>query len=992
MTKIDEVPSNLARTPNRQPSPKQRNDPGSADRGLEVPESPLQSPQANVSDTEVGPRKASAARPRDTSTERGSGSHSKRVSSKSPQRPAKSPQAQGSASRSGNGSSPDAAARKRKYPLSPSETSLEDVAQTRSDEPGKNKTSNPQTNVKQPQVSRTSTSDRHKDSSSNLKAQYSSKEVPQATKEAKSPGARASSVATMSKPIARSEVKEKGAPAPITEKASASRPGAHREGNEAQAPSQPTTVARTTALTSGVTSSTAFKSPRAKRSIEPPNVTTSRHVEHVVGKYIDELRNDNDHFARSWLQEARNAAPQQAFDEPTSIFQKMRPLELEQLSATQMNKKKAAPGQIKISAERYPSTRSQIRTHWAVPSKSYDLVGEDVPNYAHYVSIKDNFLANNEGVLQHWPYFGDEFDMNDAQALQEHYWFDVESRHQKLEKMAQAERYAEYCEEMLEDIGCEWSDVLRFLLEPLPDLGSDRDAHTSLQRRKDFCKEEFVRTAEPWVNVLSQLPKPDAEGVGKAALLCDHFQRMTNVSLWHVARRSEYVKKLFEQHKDDISADELTCRTCMRFNCPYHGEIKESSDGESLPQPSKDKEELTVATDIINPQEINHRRRVGFPPSVDGTPLVTGTKDRKALRYWQVGPNANLLHNKADARGPFYPCHHPGTPCETAKCSCYEARIPCEKTCGCGPGCTRKFQGCNCSRAKTKKTKRVCFENEDCACYQLGRECDADLCGDCGVCEVLDPVHRHDDTILHSRCRNASIQRGVPKHTILGDSGVHGLGLYACEDIREHDYVAEYKGEIVTKDEAERRGAVYEHQKLSYLFSLNQDQEIDSTYLGNKVRFINHANSKKANLYARTYMCNTVHRIALFGAKRIQPGEELFFDYGPLFPEQQLGGTAKAKTAAAQSQSKSVPHVRNSMLVSEFHDIIEVKDGPIKRARKSGKLSKSSLTRGGASKKATKSTRRGKAVEVEEEEGEDDAPENDGDASDRDNGYEPAGE
>ena len=158
----------------------------------------------------------------------------------------------------------------------------------------------------------------------------------------------------------------------------------------------------------------------------------------------------------------------------------------------------------------------------------------------------------------------------------------------------------------------------------------------------------------------------------------------------------------------------------------------------------------------------------------------------------------------------------------------------------------------------------------------------------------------------------------------MGDSGVHGLGLYACENIKQNDFVGEYKGEIITKREADRRGAVYEHQKLSYLFSLNKAQEIDSTYFGNKVRFINHAHGDKANLYPRIIMVNTVHRIALYAGKDIVAGKELLFDYGPYFPDDQLQGK-KSKKSLPESK-KSAPHVRNANLVREFFDVEESED------------------------------------------------------------------
>ena len=654
-------------------------------------------------------------------------------------------------------------------------------------------------------------------------------------------------------------------------------------------------------------------------------------IESSLGECIAEVQNDNEYWNRAWLRKARLSAKirpiprNESRGAVTSVFAKLKPK-----TPILADKKKSSETSAKLSNEVIPAYGKASKTSWVF---SCDLFGtpstHDVPNYTHYVDIKNNLLAPNDTVLQHWPYFDDEFDMMQAQGLEDLYNLDILPRPRKLVRLLQAENYALHMEDVLRRMDCSWADVLWFLLEPAPRLGTRRDAQKALDSRDNYCDEDFVRDDERWTAVLSRLPPSNPEKVARVALLCDSFQRMAKFPLWHVARRSDYTRKLLDSSlgngREIFDKDELRCRICMRFNCPYHGEINESPTGERDSPPHED-----VETDIINPNRVNFRSRVPFPESVESEPeTLLPTKEVRTLQYWQ---NGDFLF-RPDDRGPFYPCHHPGVSCETAVCSCFEDKVPCEKSCSCSPKCLRKFQGCSCSSEKLKKgQKLVCFEDERCTCFQLGRECDADLCGGCGVCDVLDPLHRHDDRILHGRCRNASIQRGVPKHTILGDSGVHGLGLYTCDDIREHEFVGEYKGEIITKDEAERRGAVYEHQKLSYLFSLNANQEIDSTYFGNKVRFINHADKSKCNLYPRIIMVNTVHRIGLYGFRYIRSGEELFFDYGPMFPDEQLGG---------KKSRKSAPHVRNAALVRDFYDVEESEDeyGNL-RARKAATTSK----------------------------------------------------
>ena len=677
----------------------------------------------------------------------------------------------------------------------------------------------------------------------------------------------------------------------------------------------------------------SFARPTLAASAMRPSSSYSRElplatqVEKMLGKYLEELGDDNEYWTSVSMNRARLAREQESFERegPDQNPQEDRPTSFAKLKSPGLSPHQKGNSSSKSDQlwgiEKTSATGRAAGPTWLSGTyKTFESDVADVPNYAHYVSIKNNILAPNVPKLICWPYFGDDFDVAvEATNLDEQYYLDIGERERKLLLLLKAYKYKEYVESALEDLGCSWSDVLRFLLEPRPDVGSALDAQKVLDNRHEFCEHDFSRISERWRSILTELPPSTPEKLALAALLCDNFQKLAKFSLWHVARMSECAKLPEEaeiEEKVQLSDNELTCRICLRFNCPYHGELKESADSDSDDE-SGTAADSVIATDIVHPPKVNYRTRVAIPPSHAATTDVNKASmsrgDKKEPRFWRN----NDFNHLPDERGPFYPCHHPETSCVDARCSCFENKLPCEKICSCAPDCNRKFQGCSCSTERIRKgTKGPCFEDERCACYQSGRECDPDLCGGCGACEVVDPVNKHDDSILHGRCRNCSIQRGLPKQTLLGDSGVHGLGLYACEEIREHDFVGEYKGEIITKEEAERRGAVYEHQKLSYLFSLNATQEIDSTNFGNKVRFINHAKDR-ANMYPRIIMVNTVHRIALYASRLIKPGQELLFDYGPKFPDEQLGG---------KKSKKSAPHVRNAALVRNFVEVEESED------------------------------------------------------------------
>lgn len=116
---------------------------------------------------------------------------------------------------------------------------------------------------------------------------------------------------------------------------------------------------------------------------------------------------------------------------------------------------------------------------------------------------------------------------------------------------------------------------------------------------------------------------------------------------------------------------------------------------------------------------------------------------------------------------------------------------------------------------------------------------------------------------------------GAGRRTQVRDSGIHGKGVYALRAIATGERVLEYKGEIITWEEAlDRHPHDPEQPNHTFYFHLDDGHVIDGKYEGNSAKWINH--SCEPNLEAE----QVGNRVFLHALRDIAPGEELFFDYG----------------------------------------------------------------------------------------------------------------
>lgn len=154
----------------------------------------------------------------------------------------------------------------------------------------------------------------------------------------------------------------------------------------------------------------------------------------------------------------------------------------------------------------------------------------------------------------------------------------------------------------------------------------------------------------------------------------------------------------------------------------------------------------------------------------------------------------------------------------------------------------------------------ACGEDSDC----INRATKIECVGDCGC---------------GPECQNQRFQRQEWADVAVIKTEKKGYGLRAETDLRPHQFIFEYVGEVITEAQFRRRMRLYDEENIKhfYFMSLNKGEFVDATKKGNLGRFCNH--SCNPNCYVDKWVVGEKLRMGIFAERHIEAGEELAFNY-----------------------------------------------------------------------------------------------------------------
>ncbi|XP_035672349.1 histone-lysine N-methyltransferase NSD2-like [Branchiostoma floridae] len=130
------------------------------------------------------------------------------------------------------------------------------------------------------------------------------------------------------------------------------------------------------------------------------------------------------------------------------------------------------------------------------------------------------------------------------------------------------------------------------------------------------------------------------------------------------------------------------------------------------------------------------------------------------------------------------------------------------------------------------------------------------------------------------KCQNQRfVKRQYPAVESFKTPDGRGWGLKTLVDVKKHDFVYEYVGELIDEEEVQRRIKKAHEDNVTnfYMLTLDKNRIIDAGPKANMSRFMNH--SCQPNCETQKWMVNGDIRVGLFAMDDIPTGSELTFNY-----------------------------------------------------------------------------------------------------------------
>jgi hypothetical protein len=215
-----------------------------------------------------------------------------------------------------------------------------------------------------------------------------------------------------------------------------------------------------------------------------------------------------------------------------------------------------------------------------------------------------------------------------------------------------------------------------------------------------------------------------------------------------------------------------------------------------------------------------------------------------------------------------------------------------------------------------------CKLDYTCDNFMMQQECDDSICG----CDDF-------DLCQNRQFANCNTSQNV---FVRGTNGC-GNGAFARRDYGEGDIILEYVGEVISRDESDRRLQMMNENGAPnfYFFQVDSKTVIDATHMGNEARFLNH--SCDPNCKTQKWGVRSEQKLGIFAARNIKKDEELTYDYQYEVPNSDI--TSLAKCLCGSSNCRRYLGL-NKKRAKELFANEEKESGKKNRKRKQKKPSK----------------------------------------------------